>query len=265
MTHLRIRTPEGVEFSLPLAGPVIRASAYLIDVAVALGASILMALLLSLLSFVSADLAQGLVQVGFFVIPVLQGILLEWLWNGQTLGKRALGLRVVDAEGLRLRPNQVILRNLLRAVDFLPAFYFVGGVATLVTRAGQRLGDVAARTVVVRIPRDGAPDLAPLLGNRFNSLRPHAHLVARIRQSIDAHGAAIAVAALTRRDQLEPQPRVQVFAELAADIRSRVPLPPELDEALADEALVRNVVDILYRPSGSETPVATGPREGRSD
>ena len=261
MTHLRIRTPEGVEFPLPLAGPVIRASAYLIDVALALAASIALALLLSLVSLVSADLAQGLVTVGFFVVPVLQGILLEWLWNGQTLGKRTLGIRVVDAEGLRLLPNQVIIRNLLRAIDFLPAFYLVGGVASLVTRAGQRLGDVAARTVVVRVPRDSAPDLAPLLGNRFNSLRPHPHLVARIRQSIDATEAALALAALARRDQLVPMDRVRLFAQLAADFRARVPLPPDLDDALPDEALVRNVVDILYTP-GAAPSRADGEAQG---
>lgn len=246
MTHLRIRTPEGVEFALPLAGPVIRASAYLIDVSLALATCIAFALLLSVVSVASADLAQGLVTVGFFAVPILQGILFEWLWNGQTPGKRAVGIRVVDSEGLHLRPNQVIIRNLLRAVDFLPAFYLVGGIATLITHAGQRLGDVAARTVVVRVPRNLTPDLTPILGNRFNSIRHHPHLVARIRQAIDANEAALALAALARRDQFEPQYRVRLFAELASNIRSRVVLPPDIEDALADEALVRNVVEILY-------------------
>lgn len=259
MTHLRIRTPEGVEFSLPLAGPVIRAAAYLIDVGVALAASILLGLLLSLVSLVSNDVATGLVQVGFFLVPILQGILLEATWNGQTLGKRALRIRVVDAEGLHLRPAQVVVRNLLRAVDFLPAFYLVGGVATLLSRSSQRLGDVAARTVVVRVPSPSTPNLAPILGAPYNSLRAHPHLVARLRQSIDAQEAALALSALARREGLAPDHRVRVFSEIARDIRSRISLPTELDEALADEALVRNVVDVLYRPA------ALGPVAGTQD
>lgn len=255
MTHLRIRTPEGVEFALPLAGPVIRAGAYLIDVAIALGITTVLAILLTLVSLVSRDVGTGLMQVGFFLVPILQGILLEWLWNGQTVGKRALRLRVVDAEGLRLRPSQVILRNLLRAIDFLPAFYLVGGAATLLTRLGQRLGDVAARTVVVRIPAASHPDLEPILGNRFNSLRAHPHLAARLRQSIDAHEAAVLLAALARRDALNPDDRVRLFAEIASGLRSRVPFPADVDESLADEAFVRNVVEILFRAS-SEPPGA---------
>lgn len=265
MTHLRIRTPEGVEFSLPLAGPVIRAVAYLIDVGVALAASILLGLLLSIVSIVSNDVATGLVQVGFFVVPLLQGILLETLWNGQTVGKRALRLRVVDAEGLQLRPAQIVLRNLLRAVDFLPAFYLVGGVATLLSRWSQRLGDVAARTVVVRIPTPSTPGLEPILGSPHNSLRAHPHLVARLRQALGAQEAALALSALARRDQFTPEHRVRVFSEFARDIRARTTLPAELDEALADEALVRNVVDVLYRPttstSGSGQPGPDASRE----
>jgi len=261
MTHLRIRTPEGVEFALPLAGPVIRAAAYLIDVAIAMAATFVLSILLSVVSLASRDLASGLIQVGFFVVPILQGVLLEWFWNGQTLGKRALRIRVVDAEGLRLRPHQVVLRNLLRAIDFLPAFYLVGGAATLLTRSGQRLGDVAARTVVVRIPSPASPNLDPILGHRFNSLRSHPHLAARLRQSINAQEAGVALAALARRDQLDPEDRVRLFAEIASGFRERVPFPSDIDEALADEAFVRNVVELLYRPSGT---LADAPQDGMS-
>ena len=77
----------------------------------------------------------------------------EWRWRGQTIGKRLLRLRVVDAEGMRLQFNQIVTRNLLRFVDSLPAFYFVGGLACWLSPKCQRLGDIAANTIVIRNPR----------------------------------------------------------------------------------------------------------------
>ena len=133
--------------------------------------------------------------------------------------------------------------------------------ATLLTRSGQRLGDVAARTVVVRIPSPASPNLDPILGHRFNSLRSHPHLAARLRQSINAQEAGVALAALARRDQLDPEDRVRLFAEIASGFRERVPFPSDIDEALADEAFVRNVVELLYRPSGT---LADAPQDGMS-
>jgi uncharacterized RDD family membrane protein YckC len=207
MTHLRIRTPEGVEFTLPIAGPVSRALAYLLDFLLVVAVDALLIFLFSLLSLISRDLSEALLQIGLFALPIVYGVLSEWLWRGQTVGKRAFQLRVVDAEGLKLRPSQLILRNLLRAVDFLPVFYLVGGITTLLNRKGQRLGDLAAGTVVIRIPRLTSPDLESLLGSRFNSLRTQPHLAARLRQRIHAAEAAIALQALLRRDDLVLGPR----------------------------------------------------------
>jgi len=252
MTHLRIRTPEGVEFSQPLAGPLSRAIAYLIDLAAMVVALSATATLFSILSLISPDVSQALISLGFFLLPILYGVCCEWLWRGQTIGKRLLHLRVVDAEGLRLRPSQIVLRNLLRAVDFLPLFYLVGGAACLLSPRGQRLGDIAARTVVVRIPQVPSPDLEPVLGTRFNSLRSHPHLAARLRQSIHPEEAALALQALARRENFEPDARVQLFASIAEHVRNLVAFPPETDESLTDEQFVRNVVDILYRPRGTD-------------
>jgi uncharacterized RDD family membrane protein YckC len=258
MTHLRIRTPEGVEFSLPIAGPVSRALAYLVDFLLVVAADSILAFGLSLMAIVSRDLSEAFLQIGFFVLPIVYGVLSEWLWRGQTVGKRLFNLRVVDAEGLKLRPSQLLLRNLLRAVDFLPLFYLVGGVTTLLNRKGQRLGDLAAGTVVIRLQQSASPDLEPLLGGRFNSLRSHPHLAARLRQRIPAGEAAVALQALVRRDELESSARVTLFRELADDFRSQVAFPPDVAEALTDEQYVRNVVDLLYRPKvGTNSTGAT--------
>jgi uncharacterized RDD family membrane protein YckC len=248
MTQLRIRTPEGVEFSLPLAGPLSRALAYLVDFTLVIAGNIVLTSVLSALALISADLSQALVQLGVFILPILYGVLSEWLWNGQTVGKRMFQLRVVDAQGLKIRFGQLLLRNLLRAVDFLPLFYLVGGITTLLNRRNQRLGDIAAGTVVIRAPKISAPNLDSILGARFNSLRTFPHLAARLRQRIPAAEAAIALQALSRREELDADARIRLFGELARDFRTQVGFPPEVVESLTDEQYVRNVVDVLYRP-----------------
>jgi uncharacterized RDD family membrane protein YckC len=73
----------------------------------------------------------------------------EWLWDGQTPGKRLLGLRVVADDGGKAGPVAVLVRNLLRPVDFLPAGYFLGLVSVVLNPQSKRVGDLAAGTVVV--------------------------------------------------------------------------------------------------------------------
>src|SRR5262249_57728043 len=110
--------------------------------------------------------------------------LCEWYWRGQTVGKRMLRLRVVDRQGLRLQPSQIITRNLLRFVDGLPAFYMLGGLTSLLNRQGQRLGDIAANTVVVRTAGLRPPDLDQISKGPFNSLSQYPHLAAPPRPPV---------------------------------------------------------------------------------
>src|SRR5215470_7362271 len=140
-SSLTLQTPEGVAFELPLAGPVSRLLAVAVDMACVSASLSLLRLGFMALGVLSLDLARALWILAYFAISIGYGIGTEWFWRGQTLGKRLLSLRVLDAEGLRLQPSQVILRNLLRAVDILPGFYLVGGVAILASRKSQRLGD----------------------------------------------------------------------------------------------------------------------------
>jgi uncharacterized RDD family membrane protein YckC len=212
---LAIRTPEGIEFSLPLAGPFVRMLALIIDLMAIEAISEVLQTVLAPLAAFGPDLSGALQVVGFFVIYIVYGSLTEWLWRGQTIGKRVMGLRVVDSRGLRLEPSQVIVRNLMRFLDGLPALYLVGGVACVLNRHRQRLGDIAAGTVVVRSPRIEQPDLDQLLGGKYNSLAAHRHLAARLRQKVAPETGQIALEALLRRDELDPAARLQVFAALA--------------------------------------------------
>jgi uncharacterized RDD family membrane protein YckC len=249
---LAIRTPEGIEFALPLAGPFSRMLAFVIDLAAISAISDLLEKILAPLVVFGTDLSGALQLVALFVIFIAYGSLTEWFWRGQTLGKRVMGLRVVDSRGLRLEPSQVIVRNLMRFVDTLPILYLVGGVACVLNRHRQRLGDIAAGTVVVRSPRIEQPDLNQLLGGKYNSLAARRHLAARLRQKVAPETAQVALQALLRRDDLDPAARLEVFAALADYFRRLVPYPPEVAEQIADEQYTRDVVEILYlRAPGS--------------
>lgn len=244
---LVIRTPEGVAFSVPLAGPYIRFLAYAVDlVAVAVLEMMLMKVLAPLF-MLSGDIATAAITLLYFLISMGYGIALEWFWGGRTLGKWLLRLRVMDAAGLRLRFNQVFMRNLLRAVDMLPLFYLVGGAACALSRLNQRLGDYVANTVVVRTPPAAGFSEGLLAAGKYNSLRDHPHIEARLRQQTAPMEVAVAIEAILRRDSLDPAARLTLFAELAAHFREKAAFPESALLGLTDEQFVRNVVDSLYR------------------
>lgn len=143
-TARRISTPEGIELTLRLAGPVPRALAWAIDL-------LLRAIVLAIIAFT----ATALRQFGTAIL-LLSAFLIEWLYpawfeatSGSTPGKRAFGLIVLNDDGTPLRWSASLTRNLLRTVDFLPALYFAGFVTMVMNRDFKRLGDLAANTLVV--------------------------------------------------------------------------------------------------------------------
>ena len=243
---LRVRTPEGVAFTFRLASPVLRAGAFIIDMAVVGAAWSVIGIILGLLNLISQDIAGLVTTIGYFLLSQGYRIAAEWLWQGQSIGKRSLRLRVVDARGLRLTFAQVVLRNLLRVVDGLPLFYLVGGITSFLNAQGQRLGDLAAGTLVVWEPPEPLPDFSQLRGEKYNSLREHAPAVARLRQAVSPAEARAAWSALARRDELDADARVRLFAELAEHFATVGGVPAEAHEGVSQEQFVRNVVDVLY-------------------
>jgi uncharacterized RDD family membrane protein YckC len=245
---LPLRTPEGIVFSLPLAGPASRFLAITIDMLCIFAASAVLEEVFGALKLVGAG--QALFAIAYFVLSIGYGIATEWFWRGQTIGKRLIGLRVMDEHALHLEFSQIVVRNLLRFVDALPLFYLVGGAACFFSRYSQRLGDLAANTIVVRDLKPSQPDLNQLLGGRYNSMLEHRHLAARLRHRVPPSASTIALDAMLRRDSFEPRARVELFAELAAYFKSLVEFPPEATEQLSDEQYVRNVAEILFAKRG---------------
>jgi uncharacterized RDD family membrane protein YckC len=235
-----------VSFTFRLASPVLRLAAVIVDWAAVSAAWSVIAVPLALLKVLSQDLAAMVATISYFLLSQGYRMTTEWLWRGQTLGKRLLNLRVVDERGLRLTFAQVAMRNLLRFIDVLPIGYLVGGTAALLSRRGQRLGDLAAGTLVVWEPVEAAPDLAMLRSEKYNSLRAHPAVIARLRHAVTPQEARVAWQALARREQLEAGARVKLFADLSEHFRGVTPMPVEACEGVSDEQFVRNLVDVLY-------------------
>ena len=109
-----------------------------------------------------------------FLIFALYFILFEWLWNGQTPGKRILKLRVIREDGRPLTLWEAIARNLLRIFDAMPApivpFYSVGLIVIFMSNRDQRVGDMFAGTVVIRERTDEAPSFAETFSTRITDV-----------------------------------------------------------------------------------------------
>lgn len=154
--QLNIDTPENVQFAYEIAGIGSRFLAALVDTILILLLQLLVFMpLLALLGPLDAvgevgtNVVLGTAVFISFVLLWGYYIFFEALWNGQTPGKRWVGLRVLQLSGLPLTFSEVVIRNLVRIVDFLPVAYGVGIIAMFFQAQSRRLGDLAAGTLVV--------------------------------------------------------------------------------------------------------------------
>jgi hypothetical protein len=95
------------------------------------------------------------------------------------------------------------------------------------------------------------PDLEQILPDKYNSLRDHLPLVARLRQRISPREANIAIQALLRRNELDPLSRLDLFSQIAAHFKKVISFPQETIDGITDEQFVRNVVDVLVQALGT--------------
>jgi uncharacterized RDD family membrane protein YckC len=248
---LQIQTPEGVVFNLAVAGLFTRFLAWTVDGAAVMAASSLITTCTAFLAIISPDFANALSVILYAIISVGYGIYTEWRWRGQSWGKRLLRLRVIDASGLKLQLSQIVIRNLLRPVDLLPACYLLGGCFAFWNRRGQRLGDLAANTIVVAIPVAFTINTQLIKEAKYNSFRDYPHLESRLRQRVKPVETAIAVDAILRRDEITPADRVELFKNIATHFRTLVPFEEKLDDMITDEQFVRNVVASIYRQNST--------------
>ena len=143
-TRQTLETPEGTDLSLYPASFWIRSLAYTLDwllrIAVVLVAGIV---------FGASGIGQGLTLVIYFLMEWFYPVVFEVWRGGQTIGKKALHIKVINDDGTPVTFAASLIRNLLRVVDFLRVFYVAGILTSLCNRHFKRLGDLAAGTLVV--------------------------------------------------------------------------------------------------------------------
>jgi uncharacterized RDD family membrane protein YckC len=148
-TAIRLETPEGTEIDVHPAGLYVRGLAFLIDE--------LLRWTIIFAGFVLGGFAgyfgTGLALIIFFLTYWLYGVVFEVLNNGMTPGKKMRGLQVIHADGTPIRLPASMLRNLLLTIDFLPVVYLLGIVTMTLTPKFQRLGDLAADTLVTYLAK----------------------------------------------------------------------------------------------------------------
>jgi uncharacterized RDD family membrane protein YckC len=175
-TTYTVNTPEGIALELSPAGPVPRTLAWLVDLAIRSAISLFLFVVLAFMG----KMGLGLAMILVFLLEWFYPVWFELRHEGQTPGKKLLQIYVAQLDASPVTPAASVVRNLLRVVDFLPFLYGFGLFSTLMTRRFQRLGDLAANTVVLHKQQGSA------LAHDFNdpSQHPNTSLTLAEQQSI---------------------------------------------------------------------------------
>jgi uncharacterized RDD family membrane protein YckC len=223
--QISIATPEGLALTLTLAGLGSRAIATMLDWCIR-------APILVIVVVVAAGSAIGdiVVILTLFVLIYVYDVLFEAYGGGRTPGKRLTSLRVMHVDGRPEGLGTAAVRNIIRIVDFLPSLYIVGSASVITTAKNQRLGDIAAGTVVVREPRVAKPAKPPKETHRVPPPRPAAPatptadgLPAWDVTAVTATDLAAVRTFLERRTVLTAAARVDLGQRLAAGLASKIP------------------------------------------
>lgn len=219
-----VRTPESIAFSYELAGLGSRFLALMVDMAIQFA---VLAAIFAALVFIGShtshvrpaavdrlgdSIATAIVVATIFVVFFGYFIAFEAVWNGQTPGKKLLGIRVVRDGGYPIDAAGSFIRNVIRVGEAVLGFYALSAVVTLISAENKRLGDMAAGTIVVREER--APSLTAIMAQADGEQR-------RVAMLTDEEHALIA-RFIARRKGMAPHYRRELAAQIAQRIRSRV-------------------------------------------
>ncbi|HEX8437695.1 RDD family protein [Archangium sp.] len=228
-THT-VLTPEYVEFRFTLAGLYSRFLALLLDTFVVLTLTRTVLQVVQFVMLVFPGYGSALAIVVYFLVDWGYGITLETAWSGQTVGKRVMGLRVIQQSGVRIGFYHAALRNLARPVDKLPLLYMVGGVTALLSGSHQRLGDMLAGTIVVRERRLKAP--SALGAAAGEGLLADPLFVSRVKR-LSAEARELVLTAALRREELRMEARLRLFSALGTRLQELLDM--EKPAHLSDE------------------------------
>jgi len=265
MQKFDVSTPEAVDIRYDLAGIGSRFLAQVVDFTIIVCSFILILL---------ATLGIGAISSGFSSAAVIflltATFLLIWgyylafeaFWNGQTPGKRVVGIRVVKTSGLPLGFLDSVIRNLVRIIDWLPFFYGVGLLVMFVSPRPRRLGDYAAGTVVIRerVPI-GIREISAEAGSYALASQPVAGEESWRLDRVSLDDAAALRRSMAMIGSLKSADvRAWKYAELAARLANRIGASPPADpEGFLNRALALYAGQVTgeetrqdQRPAGDE-------------
>lgn len=236
---MEIITPENIAFRYEVAGPFRRMPAFLIDFALRLGAMFVLGFALSFTSFITGFLAPGVLLLCWFVMEWFYGGLFETFWNGQTPGKRVMGIRVLGVAGRPINGLQAVMRNILRAADLNPLLplsalvneelplmiptCLVGLLVPMFNRKFQRLGDLCCGTIVVAEERSWLFGVSKIDDPRAARLAEYIPANFEIRKQLSR---AIATY-VERRKFFPPARRREIARHLAQPLLEKWNLPAD--------------------------------------
>ena len=241
MSEVVITTPEHVPIRLEPAGAGSRFLATLID----------FLLVSAIAGTVGTILVMTLPSIRI-AVAITFNFVLTWGWHvffetkkqGRTPGKRALKLRVIDARGLPVSLYQSLVRNIVRVLDFAPAFYGIGGIATLLSPSHRRLGDLVADTLVIRDAQPLAYKGQLASDRRHNSLRTP-RVLRLIRNRISLEEREFLLTLCLRADRMSAAARYDLMQEVADEYRRKLGVE---EESLSGENFVRDLTAVLFNP-----------------
>ncbi|MEM0925166.1 MAG: RDD family protein [Planctomycetota bacterium] len=279
-TTIGVVTPENIAFEYQLAGPFRRLPAYIIDVAIRwisialIGFTVLvLGGMMNTLATFFGPMSQAALMIAVFLINWFYGFLLEAYFNGRTLGKWICGIRVIQVDGRPVSSRSALLRNLLRVADLspmaplsvfgdgypmvsiIPTGIF-GLISMAMTRRMQRLGDLAAGTMVVVDERKWQLPIAKVEDARVPALASYLPGDYRISRKM-----ARTLATYAERRQFMPAARRREIARNLADrLIQRFEFRKDIDPDLLLYSLYYKTY--LAESNGSEADL--GPLAGYS-
>ncbi|HEY3676168.1 MAG TPA: RDD family protein [Candidatus Tumulicola sp.] len=240
--NVDVRTPESVELTYHLAGLGSRFLAVIIDQALQIAILVAIFAGLALIGAhapprprheAASDKLVQAIAIAIIVVITFSAffgyfIVFEAFWNGQTPGKKLLGIRVVRDGGFPIDLGAAAVRNLVRVGELILGYYAIAAASTILSDENKRLGDYAAGTLVVRdasldLPAERAFVAEPVYG---------------ATRYLSGEERALIVRFLERRDALSPERRTALATQIAARVRDR--LPPEM-QTYDDEGLLERL------------------------
>lgn len=263
--QLNIETPEQVELRFPIAGIGSRFLAIFTD-SVLQGAVVFFVFVgIVLLGSAFPMRPRSTVPLAtagkwFMAATVLFYFLLYWgyyslfeaFWNGQTPGKRLLKIRVIKDSGRQITLFEALARNLLRVIDMLPSFYFVGVISMLCNKEQKRLGDLVAGTIVVHervdeqalMSHNSRTFTSALYPQPLETARePGVTLPADGVARLDAGDLNVIDTFFSRALDLDLDKRAEIAGKIAdrMSAKMRVPLPTETTPERVLEAIAHTM------------------------